>query len=90
MVAKLEEKVLRGILKPGEGTLRPDLAEYLLTLQFDEASLARVKELAEKSDDGTLTSQEREEFESYVFLGDLLALVHSKARLSLRNQQSAA
>jgi hypothetical protein len=90
MVVKVQGDVLREILKPGEGTLPPELAEYLLTLRFNDARLARVKELAEKSNDGTLTPSEREEFESYVFLGDLLALIHSKARLSLKNHQSAA
>jgi hypothetical protein len=90
MVAKLQEELLREVLKPGEGTLRPDLAEYLLSLRFDDARLARLGELARKSNDGTLAPEERDEYESYVFLGDLLALIQSKARLSLRNHSSAA
>jgi hypothetical protein len=52
MVAKLQEELLREALKPGEGTLHPDLAEYLLSLRFDDTRLARVGELAGRSNDG--------------------------------------
>lgn len=42
-------------------------------------------ELAGKSNAGTLKPEERRELESYVFVGDLLSLMKSKARLSLTN-----
>jgi hypothetical protein len=40
--------------------------------------------LPERNQEGRLTSEEREELESYVKAGHLLALLHSKARRSLR------
>ena len=43
-----------------------------------------MRELAERNQDGRLTSEEREELENYVKAGHFLALLHSKARRSLR------
>ena len=46
--------------------------------------------LANKSSEGTLTPDERQEFEAYVRVGDVLALLKSKARLSLQKRSPAA
>ncbi len=47
-------------------------------------------ELAAKSNGGTLTPAEHRELQGYVFVGDLLSMLKSKARMSLRRQSPAA
>jgi hypothetical protein len=49
-----------------------------------------MSELAEKSNRGEISETERRELEGYVFVGDMLAILKSKARLSLRKQSPAA
>jgi hypothetical protein len=43
-----------------------------------------MSELAERNQDGALSSDKQEEFQNYVNAGHLLALLHSKARISLK------
>jgi len=53
-------------------------------LSYSDADHKRLAELSHKSNEGTLTPDERRELEGYVFVGDVLAMLKSKARLSLR------
>jgi hypothetical protein len=62
----------------------------ILSLGFVEADHARMAVLAAKSNEGTLTPDERRELESYVSCGDLLATLKSRARLLLRKNPPAA
>jgi hypothetical protein len=71
------------LLKADKGDLPRDLARYVLTLGFGGEDQARMKELAERNQEGNLSSQEQEELRNYVKAGHLLALLHSKARKSL-------
>ena len=41
-------------------------------------------QLAERSEAGELTDEERAEFDSSLHIGNLLAVIQSKARLALR------
>ena len=43
-------------------------------------------ELAERSEAGTLTAEEQSEFDSYVHIGNFLAVMQSKARLALKEE----
>jgi len=47
-------------------------------------------DLAEKSSAGTLTPEERAQYEWFVLLGDLLAILQLKARVALKKHQPAA
>jgi len=78
------------VIDAGNPTLTPEAAKALLRFGFTEADHARVADLARKSNEGALTSDERHELESYVLVGDVLSLMKSKARLSLRKQTPAA
>jgi len=40
--------------------------------------------LAERSEAGTLTAEELAEFDSYLHIGNWLAVMHSKSRLALQ------
>jgi hypothetical protein len=90
MAAITEADIFSRLIDPSNPTLTPEAAKGLLQLAYSQADHARMAELARKSDDGTLTPEERREFESYVFVGDVLSLLKSKARLSLRKHSPAA
>jgi hypothetical protein len=72
------------IVDPRAGGLRPQVARVLLTLNFSPADRSRMDELAEKAQAGTLSAAERVEAESHNRVAHLLALLHSRARQSLK------
>jgi hypothetical protein len=79
-----EIAILARLFKADEGTMPRALARYILTLGFDEEGQARMRDLAEGNQQGALSRDEQEELRSYVTAGQLLALLHSKARRSLK------
>jgi hypothetical protein len=75
------------LLKADKSDLPHELARYILTLGFGEEDQARMRELAEKNQAGALSTQEHEELQNFVKVGHLLALLHSKARKSLKRKK---
>jgi hypothetical protein len=82
-----EIAIFARLIKVDDGNLPRDLARYILTLGFDEGDQARMRELAARNQEGALASEEQEELQNYVKAGHLLALLHSKARRSLRKRK---
>jgi hypothetical protein len=72
---------------PGD-ELSPAAAEYLLSIRFADSDRDRMLRLAERSEAGELTDEERAEFDSYLHIDNLLAVIQSRARLALRRSQS--
>jgi len=70
-------------------TPSPAVAEYLLSIGFAESDRAEMQRLAERSAAGTLTDAEQTEFDSYLHVGNLLAVLQSKARVALRREPPA-
>jgi hypothetical protein len=68
--------------------LTPEAARYLLQFGFGESDQARMQDLADRSEAGTLTDFEGREFDSYQHVGNLLAFMQSRARLVLDGQSS--
>jgi hypothetical protein len=68
--------------------LTPEAARYLLHFRFTENDQSRMQELADRSQAGILTEDEGREFDSYLHIGNLLAVMQSKARLVLDSQSS--
>ncbi len=66
--------------------LSPEVAEYLLSIAFGESDRERMRQLAERSGAGTLTAEEQAELDGYLHVGNLLAVMQSKARLALRRR----
>ena len=79
-----EIEIFARLIRADQSDLSRELARYILKLGFEENDQNRMRELAERNQDGRLTSEKREELENYVKAGHLLALLHSKARRSLR------
>jgi hypothetical protein len=65
--------------------LTPEAARYLLRFRFDDTDQSRMQELAERSQ---AADDEGREFDSYLHIGNLLAVMQSKARLVLDSQRS--
>ncbi len=61
-----------------------EAAEFLLSIGFPEADRHRMMQLAERSETGILTVEEQAEFDGYLHVGNLLAVMQSKARLALK------
>ena len=66
------------------GTFSKNVARGFLAINFSEQDKARMDELAYNNSQGKLSAAEREELESYVLVGDVLSLLHLKARKSLK------
>ena len=78
------------LIDPSQGDLSRGAAEALLQIRFSEADQQRVRELAEKSNNDTLSPSEASEYDSYIAAADFLSLLQSKARLSLKHHSTAA
>jgi hypothetical protein len=69
------------------GKMAPTLAEEVLTWQFSAAEKKRVARLLDKNNRGTISQSEMGELDTLVTLGDILDVLHAKARLALRLRQ---
>lgn len=81
------ENMVGKLLEPVFQTLPADVARRIVNLEADEALQQRVEHLARKANEGELTPQEREEYNTYVEAGDVLATLQALARRTL--QQTA-
>jgi hypothetical protein len=81
-----EIAIFARLIKADRGNLARGLARYILTLGFDEEDQRRMRDLAKRNQDAAVTADEAEELQSYVNVGHLLALLHSKARRSLKTK----
>jgi hypothetical protein len=61
-----------------------EAAEFLLSIAFEARDQERMLELAERSESGVLTVEEQAEFDSYLHIGNFLAVLQSKARIALK------
>lgn len=82
--------LLSRMLRSEAGGFSQELAAYLLSLDFTEEEHARIEVLAGKCNQGSLSAEERAEYEWYVVMGDFVSLIQIKARISLKKHQPAA
>jgi hypothetical protein len=78
-----EAAIWARLMQAHKNRLSPEAAEFLLAVDFDQSDQQRMLHLAERSEAGTLTAEERIEFDGYLHVGNLLAVMRSKARLAL-------
>jgi hypothetical protein len=78
-----EGEILERIIATKEATLSPEAARSLLELQFPSQDTNHIRKLLRKNNGGTITAPERIALERYLRVGQLLDLLHAKARLSL-------
>ena len=82
-----ELDIFRRIVAPDQPTLSVDAAEALLQIGFAPVDRRRMNHLAEKNRAGRLTSRDEQELNSYIRAGQLLGILQSKARQSLRSHE---
>ena len=80
-----EGTLLDGLLEPFGACLTPEVARRLVDLQANATTVARVEELADKCNEGTLTPDERVEYESYVQVNQVMTMLKAKARKFLQS-----
>jgi len=68
------------MLDPLSECFTPEVARRLIQLRADPELQARIDELADRCTEGALTDSERREYESYVRVGNLIAILQAKAR----------
>jgi len=78
--------LLGGLIEPLGRCLTPVSAREILNLRADAKLQRRAEALADKADSGTLSPDERAEYQLFVEIGDLVALLQAKARGFLAEQ----
>lgn len=76
---------LSAYIEPLVEDLTPQQARKILVTKPTEQLTARVEVLAERANAGTLTEQERAEYEYYVDVDDVVGLLKAKARGVLKD-----
>ena len=79
-----EVEILTRVIGPENPSFTADAARSILALGFTDDDTKRMNELAAKSRSGSLTDEEEEELHGYLFVGAMIDLMHSKARLSIK------
>jgi hypothetical protein len=77
------DDILDRLLDPVGRALSPDAARKVVSLRADAEAQARIDELADRCNEGTLSPEERDEYASLVALASAIALLQNKARASL-------
>src|ERR1700674_2266487 len=72
------------LLRAGSKSLSVEAARSILRLEFAPEDKERMHDLAAKARDGSLRAAEQEETRNYERVGNLLALMKSKARQRLK------
>jgi uncharacterized protein YnzC (UPF0291/DUF896 family) len=84
---KRNATTLDRLVEPLVRTLTPEVARSLIKLRADRELQARMDELAEKCNEGRLTSEEREEYETSIRFANYLAIIQAKARRLLKSSE---
>jgi hypothetical protein len=84
--ASTEGDIWGRLIQPRNGTFGQAAARGILAINFSDKDKARMHELAQRNGEGNLSSAEREELETYIKVADVLALLHAKARRSLKKE----
>ncbi|MEO7317958.1 MAG: hypothetical protein ABIZ56_03105 [Chthoniobacteraceae bacterium] len=76
--------IIESLLDPVSRCFTMETAQALSQLKTDEVVSRRIRELAEKANEGLLSESERRDYETCVHVGNVVAILQAKARLHLR------
>lgn len=79
-----EAAILARLIQIEQQELSRGAAEYLLSIRFGDRDIARMNELSELARQGKLSSEDQAELDSYLHVGNLLAIMQSKGRRALQ------
>lgn len=81
-----EAAIWARLLQQQKEEMSAEAAEFLLAVDFGESDRERMLQLAERSDARALAAEEQTEYDGYPHIGNLLAVMQSKARLALKEK----
>lgn len=84
LVTPNTEAAILARLMPPKNNMSRDVAEYLLSIDFESNDIERMNLLAERAREGTLTAEDAAELDSYLHVGNLLSILQSRARRFLQ------
>lgn len=87
--ATQNRNVLDRLLNPVRDVLTPEVAQAIADLRADEATQARLDDLAERHHEGQLSAEELAEYQTLVSGINLISVLQAKARSVLKRRQSA-
>jgi len=76
-------QILGELVEPLGRALTTDSARALLAVRTSETAQRRIAELADRCNAGLLTPEEKAEYQLLVEVGDVMALLRTRARLYL-------
>jgi hypothetical protein len=79
-----EPAIWARLIQTQKAPISAEVARYLLSIDFSTADNTRMQELMDKSNGGTLTSDEAAEPDGYVKIANVLSVMHSQAQVALR------
>ena len=82
----IEGDIWGRLIQPGNGSFPEEAARAVLSINFSDTDKARMHDLAQRNGEGNLSAPERQELETYIRVADVLALLHAKARRSLKKR----
>ena len=82
--------VLNSLFDPAHPSFTEQGVRTLLALKSGKAEKVRMEKLAAKANKGTLSEDERREYETWVRAGAFISLLQAKARLFRKKRARAA
>jgi hypothetical protein len=81
-----EAKIFARVWEGDSGRLSAAAARVILKIGFHDEDVTRIRELARKNSEGSISAGELTEYDNYVKVADLLAILQSKARQVLKRK----
>ena len=88
MTHKESSSLLHHILKQVGECFDLETARKLVALRLDKRTQAKLDEWANKSTEGTFTSQERDEYLAVIDAMDIVAILQGQARQKLKKRRT--
>jgi len=80
-----ETAIINELPEPFASAMTPEVARELSNLKVSPETQSRIDKLAQKCNEGTLSEDERQAYETYVRVGNLFTVLRAKARMQLGN-----
>jgi hypothetical protein len=84
MVERSYIEILSRVLQLDGDVLSPEKAQLVLSLKFSATDHDRMEMLGDLANEGTLSEDERSDYEAYIQVADLLAILQARARLAFK------
>jgi hypothetical protein len=82
--------VLERVIQSGQERLSPEVARFIPSLSFAPADRERSEDLSKKAQSGSLSEDEKAELDDLLTTNDLLMILKSTARITLKQAPPAS